>query len=186
VDLLIWGYQAEAGAFPTSYIPTAGATATRSADLASIPVSAFGYNQSEGTVVVEASKITASERGMAVSIGDSVNDGLGIDGHLDGNLRAYVENSGVLIFDALTLDTYTTNEVFFVGAAYKSEDFAASANGGSVAVGSGALTSSDPLTQLCIGRHAYNPSQTYLNGHIKSIKYYPRRLTNAQLQELTT
>jgi hypothetical protein len=23
-------------------------------------------------------------------------------------------------------------------------------------------------------------------GHIKSIKYYPRRLTNAQLQELTT
>ena len=25
-----------------------------------------------------------------------------------------------------------------------------------------------------------------LNGHIKSIKYYPRRLSNAQLQELTT
>jgi hypothetical protein len=26
---------------------------------------------------------------------------------------------------------------------------------------------------------------TALNGHIKSLKYYPRRLTNTQLQELT-
>ena len=26
----------------------------------------------------------------------------------------------------------------------------------------------------------------HLNGHIKSIQYYPRRLTNAQLQELTS
>ena len=51
--IYVWGAQAEAGAFPTSYIPTAGATATRSADIASIPTSAFGYNQRAGSVVVD-------------------------------------------------------------------------------------------------------------------------------------
>ena len=50
-SLLIWGVQLEQGSFPTSYIKTTGSTATRSADVASIPVADFGYNQSEGTVV---------------------------------------------------------------------------------------------------------------------------------------
>lgn len=53
--LYLWGAQLEAGAFPTSYIPTTTAAATRSADVASIGSSAFTpfYNQSEGTMFVD-------------------------------------------------------------------------------------------------------------------------------------
>ena len=56
IGVYIYGAQFEAGAFPTSYIKTTGATATRSADVASIPVADFGYNQSEGTLFVEVSR----------------------------------------------------------------------------------------------------------------------------------
>jgi hypothetical protein len=50
--IYIYGAQLEAGSFPTSYIPTSGSTATRSADIASIPVTDFGYN-TVGTIYVD-------------------------------------------------------------------------------------------------------------------------------------
>jgi hypothetical protein len=53
VGTFLWGAQLEAGSFPTSYISTSGAAASRSADVASIPTSAFGYNADKGTVVVD-------------------------------------------------------------------------------------------------------------------------------------
>ena len=53
VDLLVYGLQIEAGAFPTSYIPTTGSTATRARDFAQILTSAFGYNNDKGSLVID-------------------------------------------------------------------------------------------------------------------------------------
>jgi hypothetical protein len=52
--LYIWGAQLEAGSFPTSYIPTTGATVQRAADVCDITGSNFTswFNQSAGTVIV--------------------------------------------------------------------------------------------------------------------------------------
>jgi len=58
---------------------------------------------------------------------------------------------------------------------------AACVNGGTVTT-STATGVPVVATKIDIGKY-FNGS--YLNGHIKSLKYYPRRLTDAQLQELT-
>ena len=52
-EVLIYGAQLEQGSFATSYIPTSGSQITREPDIASIPVSAFGYNQDAGTWLME-------------------------------------------------------------------------------------------------------------------------------------
>jgi hypothetical protein len=68
------------------------------------------------------------------------------------------------------------------GISFSDAGSAVTIDGVSPAVSSGAIPKS--ITKLIIGDGQTSPR--YLNGHIKSIKYYPRRLTNAQLQELTS
>jgi len=118
--LNLWGAQLEAGSFPTSYIPTAGAAATRAADVASIPTSAFGYNADKGSLCVNGTFRNAQ---TIVTLGSST-----------------------IATDVSGLKDYT------------------------------ATYSSDPsATSLVLNGGTY-----------ESLKYFPRVLTAAQLQRLTS
>ena len=69
-----------------------------------------------------------------------------------------------------------------LGFGFANNDFAFAVDG----VVEGTDTSGsvpDNISEMLIGDRVSANQQ--LNGHIKSIKYYPRRLTNAQLQALT-
>ena len=169
VEAYICGFQLEEGSFPTSYIPTSGSQVTRWADVASIPVSAFGYNQDAGTVVVEFDTVSAS----AGYIGDQ-------------SLATSVAYSSVRDFKTFNgTSTTTTSNTFTLGqpakgvVAYDNGERAVCLNGGAVASNSGLM---QPVTEYKFGQ-AFGGN--YLNGHIKSLSYFPRRLTDAQLQSLT-
>ena len=90
--------------------------------------------------------------------------------------------------DGVTQDTIV-NEPISEGVLNKTavafvENSTGVSTNGSVAE-SGDGTSSVPSGTTTV-RFGHNiNSGNALNGHIKSIQYYPRRLTNAQLQELT-
>ena len=58
----VWGAQLERGSFPTSYIKTSGASATRSADNASITGENFSswYRQDEGVCIVNVNTLASS------------------------------------------------------------------------------------------------------------------------------
>jgi hypothetical protein len=181
----IYGAQLEEGSFPTSYIPSnSGSTTTRSADVASIGVSEFGYNQSEGTVVVEATCL-GDVIGSIFSFSDeTTNNRIRIYGLSNQNTYYIVSDSGVNQAVIATGFTSSAGASVKFGTFFKENDMGVLSNGGSVSADT-AGTIPNNISALFIGANE-NGLANRLNGHIKSIKYYPRRLTDAQLQELTS
>ena len=181
--IYIYGAQLEAGAFPTSYIPTISSTATRAADVATIPVDNFGYNSDAGSILVEAQRFgtNAYPRSVMIDAGnESTSIGLGAWGSIT-SLTALIKVGNVKQADMFLGNVGTS--AFKNSIAYKENDFAASRDGNTVLTDTSGTVPTG-MTTLTIGRNGVTTQ--FFNGHIKSIQYYPRRLTNAQLQELTT
>jgi len=176
----IYGAQVEAGSFHTSYIPTSGATATRSADVASIATSAFGYNQSAGTVVVEGipAAFDVDGRWFAISDGTVQNR---IEFTTGPNYHPLVVDNGATQAN-LDAGGFTAGVFAKVGAVFATNNFAGVINGGTVATDSSGTVPT--VDTLYIGGKANISVEQAM--HIKSIKYYPRALTAAQIQELTS
>ena len=175
-----WGIQNEAGSFPTSYIPTSGSTATRSADVASMTGTNFSswYNQSEGTVLSQYLGGLSNTQ-TAVGIDDNTSSNqLNLYGD-NGTGYCTVVTGGAVVAN-LTLGTLLSSTSNKICVAYKANDFASLINSGNVLTDtSGALP---VVSQLRIGN---SQGGSRLTGTISRLTYYDRRLTDAQLQALT-
>jgi hypothetical protein len=180
--IFVWGAQVELGAFPTSYIPTVAATVTRAADIAVMSGSNLSswYNQSQGTIVVSADSSRGGVGGAArtfvfnngTSSNNIRNGGQSTLQVLDaGVAQVSIAGTPLIPFDGT---------VFKFASAYKLDDFATVTTGAVVTDTSGTVPT---VNQLLLG--SGETSTTYLNGHIRSITYYPYRLADFQLQALT-
>ena len=181
--IYVYGAQLETGSFPTSYIPTSGSAVTRSADVASLAVSEFGYNQDQGTVVVEAQRFGTNNYPRTVMIdngSESESISLGAWGQST-IVVGYVVSSGAVQASVSTGGALANN--FKHSLAYKKDDFGSSRDGGAVVTDTSGVIPATPTT-LRLGRNSQVAQ--FLNGHIKSVQYYPLRLSNAQLQALTS
>lgn len=185
-----WGAQLEAGAFATSYIPTVASQVTRTADNPAIvaPMFAPWYNQSEGTFVVgydygsAASDVAANNRYAIAATDGSVSNRHAIYNQSTVASSGLTTSGGVTQAAPGSGTTIAANTPLKVAYAYAVNNFAFVLNGGTAATDvSGALPVG--LTQMQIGAALLNAA--FLNGHIRSIVYYPTRLSNAQLQALT-
>ena len=188
---LLWGGQLEQGSQATSYIPTKGSAVTRAQDTPLITGTNFTdfYNQSEGTLVLsaETGEIATSNQAAVVFedtsnvsssfIAMGYNTGSGGSGHVG----AWYNTSGTTsAFKSHNIGV-TVGKEFRQAFAYKLNDFASVANGGTpLTDNSGTLTSL--IDRVRFGQYHYDGMVT---GHIKQFKYYPKRLPNAQLQGLT-
>ena len=181
--ILIAGTQFEAGAFPTSYIPTTGSTATRAADFAQIPTSAFGYNNDKGSLVIDVLTPVADQfMGLAVFNTVNYHNSRGLwksnfSYNGAGDYFFFQTFDGVSL--KVPLGQQTQAGYTKLGLSYGDNENAVK-DGGTVI--SGARRYTNPIRLILGGRDDGYQSQCW----IKSIKYYPRRLSNAQLQELTT
>jgi hypothetical protein len=182
--IYIWGAQLEAGSFATSYIPTTSAQVTRAADAASMTGTNFSswYRADEGTIYTEFKANAASVGQSFASIDDGTTGNaiyLITSPSSSGSDRFQVNVSGVLQA-ALGASGFVATNTNKMSGAYKVNDFSRVINGGT------ALTDASGnvpvVTALRIGNQA---NINFLNGTMKKLAYYPKRLTNTQLQALT-
>jgi hypothetical protein len=178
--------QLEQGEFATSPIPTSTAAVTRSADVASITGSAFSswYRQDEGTVFADAKVTTVAPATSRTSV-FALSDGTTSNritvykrANADTSTRLDVETSGSNV-------AFISAGIFgvsnLIAASYRVDDFAISLNG--LTPGTDTLGAVPAISRLNIGGFA--DSTFPLNGTIRRITYWPVRLGNNVLQQVT-
>jgi hypothetical protein len=183
VDL--WGAQLETGSVATSYIPTVAATATRNADVISkTGVSGF-IGQAEGTIYAEVDYSNNSSIRHLIALSDNTSSNR-IRLRITGPTTLQIERTLAGVNAALAV-TIPSSGVVKIAIGYSSaaNGFVAYVNGSQAGVIAAATaTFTNELTKINIGSNSDNAGQ--LNDRIRTAAIYPTRLTNSQLQSLTT
>jgi len=182
--------QLEAGAFVTSFIPTAGSQVTRAQDIAKITGTNLTswYNASQGTLYEEITlNSTASFPSMPNFYDSSVPNTNNIDiwyGSGDNLASAGVRASGT---------SYPASNIYvaFTPPATGKFGFSFVSGQGYFSVNGSSPTSISPLVVPTIDTFALfggDNNYFYAGGstYLKKISYYSTALTSAQLQTLTT
>jgi hypothetical protein len=182
--IFLWGAQLEAGAFATSYIPTVASQVTRAADQCAIVAPNFApwYNQSEGTLVSEFSSFSpTSASNAAWTISDETNSNRWFAFAVSSTIRSFMATGGVTQA-SIDVGTYAANTVFKSAFAISANSVQSAVNG---TLGTEDTAATVPtVVRLTVGASAI-ATTNFLNGHIRSIQYYPVRLADFQLQALT-
>ena len=177
--------QLEQGAFATSVIPTSGTAVTRNADVASITGANFSrwYRQDEGTVFAAYDQ-PAVGGSIAVVDDGTANNAIVLFSISAANQRA---SSNMLIASANQgrIDAGGT----FVANALNKAVLAISANGRGLSCnGSAVATSANPSSMPSLSRLAIQGDSSFSiqkGGHIQRLTYWPQRLPNSTLQNIT-
>lgn len=172
----------DASSFATSYIPTTTATVTRSADdIVCTDLTAIGFNASEGTIYVEyrTSDVSDMIRSFFAFTDNTNNERLW--GYLsDSNRSSLIVTDGGVAQAAIQGDVLNDGADYASAFAYKADDIAMCVSGGTVLTDT-AATLPTP-SRVSIGSRL---AGAYNSGHIKTLRYYPTRIADAQLQSMT-
>jgi hypothetical protein len=192
-DVLVWGAQLEAGSSPaSSYIPTGASQVTRAVDTAIIAAgtnfSSWYTGNTSGTFVANwYGSVSSTTARSVMATSDQTTKHL----HLyqtpsaltlrlaDFGAAATVTTGNNLTANALTKGAFS----------YASTATSLCLNGGTVATGTLAFTVAP--TWLSIGGPSTNGTSitdttVMLNNSIRTLKYFPARLSDAQIKEITT
>jgi hypothetical protein len=178
-----WGAQLEAGAYPTSYIPTTSASVTRNADVISKTGISSLIGQTEGTLFVDA-YITGkdSSNGSILFATDKVSSGALI--------RIIYTSTNALRFDVfdgssfqclISAGAYNVGDRVKVAGGYKNNDFVMYVNGTQIGTDtSGSVPTTDTAN---INTSIYGDTN---GSFVNAAALWQTRLDNATLAQLTT
>lgn len=178
-SIFVWGGQVETGAFPTSYIPSTAASVTRAGDLASMPTGTW-FTAASGTYEGEFIP-NGNAAGLPIVISGNAGSptiAIGADSRLTAGIR-----SGAAVFSA-TGPVFTFGAVNKAAFAYLSGASRAAVNGTAFGPSATALTVTGTVVEL--GSDGVTPGANALDGWLRRVRYWPRALSAAELQSVTT
>ena len=182
-DILLWGWQVEDGTFPTSYIPTSAGTVTRSADTAQITGTNFTgfYNQSEGSFYLEStlSPAIAAKKYFTLYNNNDASEIVEIATQEVGKVNVFTYDSSTTQSD---VRVSSSTDRFKSAAAYALNSVNIAVNG---TLGTLDTSASQPsgIDRMYIG--TYVSGSYYCNCPIKQLIYYPARISDIKLQQMT-
>ena len=181
-DLLIYGFQCEAGSNSTSYIPNYGlvAGATRTADAAYKTGISSLIGQTEGTLFVEVDYTNTGESQTYITISDgTINNRITLSYSLTLNCLNAFARVGGSTQALMTSATSPANGIKKIAVAYKLNDYRFYINGTEVAVDSSALVPT--CSRIDVGSLLATGNES----SVKQAILFPTRLSNSDLAALT-
>jgi hypothetical protein len=183
--VLVYGHQLETGAFPTSYIPTVTAALTRNADVTTMSATNFSswFNASEGSFEIDfnpyyVGALDSTQVIMEISDGTTTNV---LSLYKRSNAASdvlYVADVASSREASINIGTLTTGNNKTT-IAYKLNSYAACKN--AATVGTDTAVGVPTVDRLILGTNRITNTLA-IKGHLQRVKYWPQRLTNAEIQ----
>ena len=174
-EVLVWGWQVEAGSYATSLIHTSGSAVTRSQDVGSNAGNSNLISSVEGVLYTEVNfkDITA---GTYLSISDGSSSNRIIIGVQAGTARVYASS----LVTTFTIDFNRYNKIAY---SYKANQRKIFLNGESVYSSTASYTVPTGLKELSFDSNGVGGQDT--EGNVKSVMVFKEALTDLELEKLT-
>ena len=179
----IYGAQLEVGSYPTSYIPTQGSAVTRLADVCNQTPPSGVIGQTEGSIYSEFKSLDDVANimlWMRNPSGGIYGDMIKLECGGDNRLRFEVRASNVTSCNLMS-DVLPTNIYYKVAVAYKQNDFVMYLNGVQISVDTSGNVPT--CSEMYVGKYIDGGTRM---GVSKDLKLYNTRLSNSELQALTS
>jgi hypothetical protein len=178
----VWGADLQAGAFPSSYIPTTTATATRAADVVSITGSAFSswYRQAEGTMFADVTVLSTAKTNQVISIDD---------GTANNRIELRVVGAATAMLHNMTAGGVAQNNGSITVGTDLRRVAALSYRSGDTRLQSGVIGTTltgatvPTVTQIQLNKATFTNGE--INGTIRRFTFWTQRLPNPTLQSIT-
>ena len=177
-DILVWGAMLEQSSYPTSYIPTAGSTATRLGETANNAGDVNVFNSEEGVLYAEFATISKNYNFPTIQLSDGTNSngvrifpvGIGTN-----NIQVQVDSGGSISF----VSTSTSNDPTQynkIAVKYQKDNFSFYINGTQHAT--------DSSGNAPVGLNVFSFLNNFF-GKVKDVKIFNKALTDRELEILT-
>ena len=181
----LWGGEVEAGAYPTSYIPTVASTVTRNADVISKTGISALIGQTEGVMFIESAALfnDLTQRTIAISDGTS-NNRLYLFYSTTSNVISIFGTASGTSFPLGVSYTISDETQFAkIAVRYRANDITLWVNG--VKRGTGLTSQSLPINFSRFGFDSGTGGSNFF-AKVKQLQLYKTYLTDAEMASLTT